>query len=332
MGMVWVKRIAAALAGLLVLGLVGGWVLINDRPSLAPYEGMMAAAPAQGEVSVRFLGVSTLLIEDGETALLTDGFFSRPGPVQLLTGRIGPDPDAIRVGLERAGITRLAAVIVNHSHYDHAMDAPEVAQRTGALLIGSESTANIGRGWGLAEERIRLARTGEPMPFGRFVVTILPSRHSPTGFTGGEITAPLKPPVPYKDYAEGESYAVLVQHEGKSMLINASAGFEPGALRGVKADVVMLGTGSLGAREEAFRDAYWNEVVAATGARRIIPIHWDDFIFVGAGGPRLPPPRVQGDFDVTMRFLMARAKRDGVDMRMPRDYEAMDVWEGLAAP
>jgi hypothetical protein len=33
-----------------------------------------------------------------------------------------------------------------------------------------------------------------------------------------------------------------------------------------------------------------------------------------------------------MRLLMARAKRDGVDMRMPRDYEAMDVWEGLAAP
>jgi hypothetical protein len=33
-----------------------------------------------------------------------------------------------------------------------------------------------------------------------------------------------------------------------------------------------------------------------------------------------------------MRFLMARAERDGVDMRMPRDHEAMDVWEGLAAP
>lgn len=41
---------------------------------------------------------------------------------------------------------------------------------------------------------------------------------------------------------------------------------------------------------------------------------------------------LDGRFVVTMRLLMARAKRDGVDMRMPRDHEAMDVWEGLAAP
>lgn len=330
--MTWVKRIFAVLAVILVLAVIGGWVLLSDRPSLAAYHGMTAAPAVPGGVSVKFLGVATLLIEDGETALLTDGFFSRPSALQLLTGKIGPDPEAIRVGLQRAGITKLAAVVVNHSHYDHGMDSPEVAKRTGAMLIGSESTANIGRGWGLAEDRILVARIGEPMTFGRFVITMLPSRHSPTGFTGGEITAPLKPPVPYADYAEGQSYAVLVQHEGRSLLINASAGFEPGALNAVKADVIMLGTGSLGAREEAFRDAYWTNVVAATGAKRIIPIHWDDFLLLGPGSPRTPTPRVLGDFDVTMSFLIARAKRDGVDIRMPRDYEAMDVWDGLAVP
>ena len=306
-----------------------GWWLLNDRPSLAQYDSIRAAPAMPGGISVRFLGVATILIDDGETALLTDGFFSRPGAVQLLTGEIGPDLDAITQGLERAGITKLAAVIVNHSHYDHAMDAPEVAKRTGALLIGSESTANIGRGWGLREAQIRVPKPGEAMQFGRFVVTLLPSRHSPTGFTGGEITRPLKPPASYKVYLEGGSFAVLVEHEGKSLLINASAGFEPGALNTVKADVVMLGAGSLGVRDEAYRDAYWRNVVTATGAQRIIPVHWDDFILRGPGTPQTPPPRIIGDFDVTMAFLTTRAARDRVDLRMPLDYEAMDVWAGL---
>ena len=35
-------------------------------------------------------------------------------------------------GLARNEVTTLAAVIPVHSHYDHAMDAPEVARRTGA--------------------------------------------------------------------------------------------------------------------------------------------------------------------------------------------------------
>jgi L-ascorbate metabolism protein UlaG (beta-lactamase superfamily) len=327
--MKWLKRIGGALVVIAVALFVAGWWLLNDRPSLTQYEAMRAAPAEAGGISVKFLGVATILIDDGETALLTDGFFSRPSALQLLTGKIEPDLEAITQGMKRAGITKLAAVIVNHSHYDHAMDAPEVAKRAGALLVGSESTANIGRGWGLDEAQIRVPKVGEAMRYGRFVVTLLRSRHSPTGFTGGEIRKPLKPPAPYKAYLEGGSFAILIEHEGKSLLINASAGFEPSALNGVKADVVMLGAGSLGVRDEAYRDAYWRNIVTATHAKRVIPVHWDDFILRGAGTRPTPPPFVLGDFDATMTFLRNRAAKDGIDLRLPLDGDAMDVWAGL---
>ena len=55
----------------------------------------------------------------------------------------------------------VAAVIPLHAHYDHAMDAPEVARRTGALLLGSESSANVARGWGLPERQIQVAKLGQ---------------------------------------------------------------------------------------------------------------------------------------------------------------------------
>lgn len=336
--MKWLKRIGGAVAALIVLAIgVGVW-MYHDRPSLQPYGAMQmaAAAPqaAPGDVRVKFLGVATLLIEDGETAIMTDGFFSRPSLMRMLSGKIAPDIAAIDAGMQRAGIEKLAAIIPVHSHYDHAMDAPEVAKRTGALLIGSESTANIGRGWGLPEAQIRIAATGEAMRFGRFTVTLLPSRHAPTGFTGGEISSPLRPPTGVADYLEGASYAVLVQHGEQSLLINGSAGFEPGALKDVRADVVMLGSGGIGNFGAAHETAYWNEVVKGTGARRVIPIHWDDFMTVAAGEPIAPASRLLatlllGDFDAMIGQIKENGARDQVEVRLPLDGQPMNVWEGL---
>lgn len=85
---------------------------------------------------VTVLVVSTLLIEDGETAILTDGFFTRPSKLRFLFTKLEPDPGLIARQLQRAGIRNLAAVVVVHSHYDHAMDSPVVAKQTGAQLVG----------------------------------------------------------------------------------------------------------------------------------------------------------------------------------------------------
>ncbi|MDO9461017.1 MAG: MBL fold metallo-hydrolase [Alphaproteobacteria bacterium] len=334
--MKWLRRIGGLLLAILIVAVSAVVWLANDRPSLQPYAAMQmsAAKEESGNVRVKFLGVATILIDDGETAILTDGFFSRPGILPMATSRIAPDIPAIDQGLKRAGITKLAAIIPVHSHYDHAMDAPEVALRTGAIFIGSQSTANIGRGWGLPETQIRPAVTGEAMRFGRFTVTLLPSRHAPTGFTGGEITSPLKPPAGIGDYLEGASYAVLVQHGDKSLLINGSAGFEPGALKDVRAEVVMLGTGGLGNFDAAHENSYWKEVVADVGAKRVIPIHWDDFITVGAGKPMRPASVLTGklllgDFDQMMRSLKTHADKDNVDLRLPLDTQPMNVWQAL---
>jgi len=326
------KKVLVTFVAVLLLGAALLAWLVNRHPSLVPYEELgwrPASAPAP-PLKVTFLGVATVLLDDGETAIMTDGFFSRPGKLQSFVGRVEPDLQAIGRGLARAGVGKLAAVIPVHSHYDHAMDAPEVARRTGALLVGSESTANVGRGWGLPPAQIVVAKTGEPMRFGRFTVTLLPSRHAPTGFTGGVIDRPLKPPVRAFEYKEGQSYAVLVQHGAKSLLINGSAGFVPGALANVRADVAMLGIGTLGMRDEAYRDTYWREVVAAVKARRVIPIHWDDF-WISSDGPMQPMAPPLDRFDESMAFLRARGTREAVEISLPAQWQAMDPWQGLSA-
>jgi L-ascorbate metabolism protein UlaG (beta-lactamase superfamily) len=233
---------------------------------------------------------------------MTDGFFSRPSVLSIAVGRISPDEDAIARSLERAGVRELAAVIPVHSHYDHAMDAPEVARRSGAVLVGSESSANIARGVGFPEERIRVATPGEPLRFGSFEVTLIRSQHFPHGMAMGEITEPLVPPARALDYLDGGSFSVLIAHPAGTLLVQGSAGFEPGALAGRRADVVLLGIGALGTRDEAYRKAYWDEVVAPVRPRCVIPIHWDD-LTRPLDEPLVLAPRLLDDFDATMAFL-----------------------------
>lgn len=329
------------MAGRVLLGLgvlllaLAGWVAwqAHSRPSLAPYAAQQlpalpASAVAQVPVRMMFLGVATVLLDDGRTPILIDGFFTRPPLRRVVFGRIAPDPALIRQSLARADITRLAAVITVHSHYDHAMDTPEVARQTGALVVGSASTANIARGWGLAEDRIRTVADGDELQFGDWRLTVIGSRHAPTAVTGGTIDAPLKPPVRAPQYAEGGSLSLLLRHGDHALLVQGSAGFVPGKLAGRRAEVVLLGIGALGQQSDAYLADYWRELVSGTGARRVVPIHWDDFTLPLAE-PLQAAPALIDDVDHSMRWLLARGQADRVDVRLAPAWGWVDPFAGL---
>jgi L-ascorbate metabolism protein UlaG (beta-lactamase superfamily) len=225
-------------------------------------------------------------------------------------------------------VKHLAAVIPQHSHIDHAMDAPEIARLTGAVVMGSPSTANIARGWGLPESQIRVVRGGEVLHLGRFELEFVHSVHAPTGFTGGEITQPLVPPVRATAYKEGESYSLLVRHGSRRLLLQASAGFVPGALQDRRADVVFLGVGTLGKQDDAYLDRYWRETVQAVHARRVVPVHWDDFLRP-LDQPLVPGSRLFDRFDRTMAFLQQRGAQQGVDVKLVPTWQRIDPFAGL---
>ena len=293
------------------------------RPSLSAYAGLWQSAtpPRSGSPSVTWIGVSTLLIDDGTTALMIDGFFTRPGAPRVLLSRIAPRPDIVAECLRRAGVTRLAAVICAHSHYDHAMDAPIWVNETGADLIGSESTANIGRGLNVPESSLKVVTDGQTLSYNDFELTFIHSVHSPGDLYPGVVTEPVVPPAPTRAWKSATCYSVLVNHPQGRILIHASANFVPGALAGHHADVIYFGVGLLGKQSGEFINTYWNEVVVTTGARRIILVHWDDF-FRTLDHPLRPMPYVADDFDATMNRLLPLAERAGVEVLIPTPWQA----------
>ncbi len=294
-----------------------------ENPLDAYRDYFAQAGMEPGAVTATFLGTATLLFDDGETALMTDGFFSRPA-IELALDASGdpliePDVATVEAWLERLGVEELAAVIPVHSHFDHAMDTPVVAERTGALVVGSRSTGNIARGWGLPENQIAEVRSGDTYQFGKFSVTLIRSQHAQLGGATpfpGEVTEPLRPPVPVSAYREGASYSILVEHPRGSALVQGSAGWLDNALDDLSADVVFLGIGGLGTMDAEYRGGYWTHVVGAVAPARILAIHWDDF--TRPLHEELTPAGILANgFDDAMRDVIARSAAAGIRLELP---------------
>lgn len=312
------RRVLLVLLLLVVLLPTLAFIYALNVYTAAPVDPAWAVAGSKsistGAVTVRFSGTATLLFSDGETQWMTDGWFTRPGPLRLALGKIGPDLLAIEQGLADNHVVELAAVLPVHSHYDHAMDAPEVARRTGALLLGSESTANIGRGWGLPESQIRVLADRQPVHLGKFTITPIESRHfqfpdatiRERALGDPSITVPLVPPVSAFDYRVGKAYVLHVSHPKGSWLIVGSAGYVEGALQGLSADTVFLGVGGLGSQTAEYRETFWRETVDAVHPSRIIPIHFDSLTAPVEGlfrGELLALSLLSGGGDDTRSFL-----------------------------
>ncbi|ACC43481.1 conserved hypothetical Zn-dependent hydrolase [Mycobacterium marinum M] len=299
------------------------------RPDLKRYShrfGVPAAKP-DAPLSAMWIGVSTVLLDDGSSALMTDGYFSRPSLAQVAAGKLAPSAARVDGCLAQAKASELAAVIPVHTHIDHAMDSALVADRTGALLVGGESAANIGRGYGLAEDRLVVAVPGQSMELGGYDVTLIESHHCPPDRFPGVISEPVVPPVKASAYRCGEAWSTHIHHRpsGRRLLIQGSAGFVAGALDGYRAEVVYLGVGQLGLQRRSYLIDYWNEVVRAVAARRVVLVHWDDF-FRPLSKPMRAFPYAADDLDMSIRILDELAAQDGIPLQMPTVWQREDPW------
>ena len=292
----WIRNAVLVLGGITLLLSLLLWRIWQIRGSLDdidwPYS-LIATEPGVA-VTVTWLGTTTLLFDDGETQILIDGAFTRLSPLDALgLRRVKSDVAAINYAMSSFGINRLAAIVPVHSHFDHAMDVGHVANRSSAVILGSESTANIARGADLPVDQYQILANGETRHFGKFTIKLIASVHAPIGWGEKEvfpgiIESPLRQPVKISEYRTGVAWSIVVTHPRGSTLVQGSAGFVENKLASEVVDIVMLGIGGLASLGEEYARRYWDETVKATGASRVIAIHHDDYM-VPFGEVRLMP-------------------------------------------
>ena len=120
-------------------------------------------------VEVTFLGNTTLFFSDGVTNIMIDGFVTRPSYYKIFTKKIKSDPKKVRALLKKLGSPKIDAILVSHSHHDHAMDAPEMAQQTGAVIYGTSSTAEIAYGAFLPAIQMSIIEPNRSFDIGKFL-------------------------------------------------------------------------------------------------------------------------------------------------------------------
>ena len=283
-------RVARLLAVvLLIVAIVAVAVFVRlwqDRPSVGLIGWPQAEVVSEptDRVTVTWLGTTTLLFDDGETQILIDGTFTRVGLLKMaLFLPVSSDVATINYALTEFRMDRLAAIVPVHSHFDHAMDVGHVANRTSAVILGSESTANIARGADVPVDQYQILAEGETRQFGDFTIRLKASRHAPIKPGGGGSWFPgtiderLRQPASVSAWKEGVVWSVFIGHPRGTTLVQGSGGYIKDKLLDDSADVVMLGIAGLTGLGKEYVAQLWYETVRATGATRVIAIHYDDF-------------------------------------------------------
>jgi len=320
MWVIYAKRAFATVIVMLAVLSVTAVLLWNDRVSLDvidwPTPAVASAANADA-VTVTWLGVTTLLFDDGETQILIDGFFSRPTLADILLGLpVDSDAAQINYAMNEFRMRRLAAIIPVHSHFDHAMDIGAIANRSSASILGSESTAEVARGAGVPEDQITVVEGTTTFEFGEFRVTLRPGGHAPIGWRGsvpldGIIEDPLVMPQPVSAWRMGGAYTIIIEHPQGTALVQGSAAFNKYELQDVAADAVFLGVGQLQSLGRDYAELYWQHTVTATGSHSVYPIHFDDF--TKPFGEVTLSPRVIDNFEKTAEWMLEFRSRWDAD-------------------
>lgn len=241
------------------------------------------------EVKVTYLGNTTIHITDGETDLLVDGFLSRPGPHRILLGCYCSNRKEIEQQLKAAGIDQVDAILVGHTHGDHALDAPYYAKHKGSMIMGSHSYSIIHKAANAPKKLLHnVSKDGHTMIKGKFTVTFLKSDHiEARGYNRlltGPVTNDFSLPAHFTKYKCGETYAIHISHQnGRKIAVTTSAGALAGQWNGLEADTLFLGIGLLSKFPPSVTKAYWQKAVVPLKPRLIIATHWDNFT------KKLPP-------------------------------------------
>jgi L-ascorbate metabolism protein UlaG (beta-lactamase superfamily) len=186
-----------------------------------------------------------------------------------------------------AHIQRADFIFITHTHYDHVLDAPYIASKTGATIIGTESTYNFARAHGISGEKLIVVRGGEDYEFGTLSVKVIPSLHGVLRRAPNrrrDPNAPLPPAVfpsnskpPFRVgelLIEGGTLAYLIRIGGRHILAFGSMNYIEREVQGLRPDVVLMG--AMPERREIYD--YTGRLLRALGyPRLVLPTHWDRF-------------------------------------------------------
>ena len=239
----------------------------DDLTALRELERVPLGLPAGLELE--WLGVAGYRLTYEGTAVLVDPYVSRV-PLLSVILRRPTLPDATLIDRY---VRRADAILIGHTHWDHAVDAPAIARRDGATVYGSDSLARLMALHGLDGVIVEPGRRYE---IGPFTVSFTPSRHSKLLF-GRKV--PFDGPLTCEDlhglspgaYRCGDVFGIRIEVAGTSFYHQGSADLRDDA-RIEPVDVFLAGIAG-----RQVTPHYWARILPRLDPRVVVPTHYDNF-------------------------------------------------------
>jgi len=216
-------------------------------------------------VKLRWLGTAGFELRLGEAVVLIDPYFSRGNKAR----------PALPVGREE--IRRANYIFLTHTHFDHALDVPFLARRTGAQIFTSRAGCRVLQGKGAPPGQLYPLQGGEELDLEGFTLRVIPSHHvrfdlplvvRTLGRVGRTLPGLLRLA---QEWPMGQVLAYLIQADGFGICHFGSAGHR-GPVGFQHPDLALIPLqGHSRIHEIAAR------LVALLQPRLVIPHHWDDF-------------------------------------------------------
>jgi len=247
----------------------------SDRAALRdlPRLGSPGLDHVAAGLSIRWLGTAGFALTSEDTTLLIDPYVTRLGLGDLVRWRVVPSSEE---ALSR-WVPKADAVLVGHTHFDHALDVPSIARRDGCPVYGGSSLAYLMQLHGLSRQAV-VVQPYEPREIGPFSVTFVPSAHSKLLLgrrvpAAGEITCDHLDRMVPRAFRCGQVWGIHVTVDGTSLYHQGSADLVDDAVLPRGVDVFLCG---IAGRQCSPR--YLERVIPRLDPAVIVPTHFDDFL------------------------------------------------------
>lgn len=236
-----------------------------------------APVPLPGGLELEWLGTAGYrLTYDGQT-LLIEPYLTRV-PFSQVLGRTPVRADLALHDqcLPRAKTGNVAGILVGHTHFDHAIDVPELARAHSAQTLGSASLVQLMRAYGLE----RLAVEVEPhrtYELGPFKVQFAPSLHSKLllGYKvplDGALSCDHLDGLCPSAYRCGQVYGIRIEVAGTVLYHQGSANLIDDQVPSGGVDVFLAGIAG-----RSFTPDYWDRILSRLDPAVVVANHYDDF-------------------------------------------------------
>lgn len=243
----------------------------SDRATDAQLR-MRDHGPLPAGLEVTWIGTAGFRLAYQGTVVWIDPYVTRLPLASLVLRRTVPSsPAAVARWIDRAD-----AVLVGHTHFDHALDVPAIAQRFGCPVYGSASLAHLMQLHGLGAQAVTVEpkRTYEVGPF-RF--HFVPSVHSKLQLGlgipySGELTCDHVDELIPQAYKCGQVWGIAIEVAGVKLYHQGSADLLEDEIVDRGVDVFLCGISG-----RRFTPRYVERVLRALDPQLVIATHYDDF-------------------------------------------------------